>query len=84
MNIKKRTLQDALNAFDGEYREIFLENTKSFACSCVNGVFRTPTFSSLSGGNILSRAGKKEYFSVFADSEDIMKKAEDFRNHFSL
>jgi len=73
-----------LNSFGGEYREIFLEQTKSFACSCVNGVFRTPTFSSLSGGNILSRVGKKEYFSVFANGEDIVKKAEEFRENFSL
>jgi len=84
MKISKTPLQNALNSFSGVYREIFLESSKTFVCTCVNGVFRTPTFSSLSGGNILARAGKKEYFSVFSYGEDIEKKAQEFRNNFSL
>jgi len=84
MNIQKTSLENALNSFAGEYREIFLERSKSFACTCVNGFFRTPNFSSMSGWNILSRTGKKEYFSVFSSEEDMNKKVKEFCEIFSL
>lgn len=84
MKINKEELQQYLNTFDGEFREIFFEKSKSFRFICLNGEFRTPSFSSLEWMSILSRTGENEYFKVFTDMENIWEKISSFQKEFSL
>ncbi|MDD5770483.1 MAG: TldD/PmbA family protein [Candidatus Gracilibacteria bacterium] len=82
MQITKEQTQNYLNSFNGEFREIFFEKSKTFKFTCVNGIFKTPVFSSLEGFSILSRSGKNEYFKVFSDLENIDEKIERFKEEF--
>ena len=53
MKILKSKMQDYLNSFWGEYREIFFEKSKWFNLSCVNWNFKTPSFSNLEWFSVL-------------------------------
>lgn len=84
MQIKKQQLQQYLDLFSWEFREIFFEKSKSFRILCLNGEFRTPVYSTLEGFSLLSRTDKKEYFKIFNDFENIEEKIYTFGREFSL
>ncbi len=84
MHIKKQDIQNYLNTFSWDYREIFFEKSKSFRILCLNGQFRTPVYSTLEWMNILSRTQDKEYFKVFSDTENILQKINTFIQEFSI
>lgn len=84
MHIKKQDLQNYLNTFSWDYREIFFEKSKSFRILCLNGQFKTPAYSTLEGMNILSRTKNQEYFKVFSDGENILQKINIFTKEFWL
>lgn len=84
MHIKKQDLQNYLNIFSWDYREIFFEKSKSFRILCLNGQFKTPAYSTLEGMNILSRTKNQEYFKVFSDGENILQKINIFTKEFWL
>ncbi len=84
MKIYKKDLQEALNNFEGEYREIFIEKSKSVRLNCLNGVVRVPSFGSLDGLSILSRNWKKEYFKIFDASHTLQTAIEAMKKEFSL
>lgn len=84
MKITKIELQNYLNSFQWEFREIFFEKSKNFRFICLNWEFRTPVFSTLEWFSILSRTGKNEYFKVFTDLNNIDNKIWEFKKEFSL
>lgn len=84
MKVTKLQMQTYLNLFEWDFREIFFEKSKTFKVTCVNGVFKTPVFSTLEWFSILSRNDKKEYFKVFSDLENREDKIESFQREFSL
>lgn len=84
MQLKKQQLQEYLNIFSGEFREIFFEKSKWFRILCLNGEFRTPAYSTLEWFSLLSRTDKKEYFKIFNDFENIEEKIKIFSDEFSL
>lgn len=84
MYIKKHDLQNHLNAFSWDYREIFFEKSKSFRILCLNGQYKTPAYSTLEWVSILSRTQDQEYFKVFSDTENISQKIQIFLQEFSL
>ena len=84
MKILKSKMQDYLNSFWGEYREIFFEKSKWFNLSCVNWNFKTPSFSNLEWFSVLSRTWKNEYFKVFSYLENIDESIKEFSKEFWL
>lgn len=62
--MKKTYLENLLNSFSGEFREIFIENTKSVRLSMINGKMKTPFLWENKWYSILSRTWKKEFFDV--------------------
>jgi len=84
MKITKLQMQNYLNSFSWEFREIFFEKSKTFKFSCLNWIFKTPFFSTLEGFSILSRTWKNEYFKVFCGFENINSKIDDFKKEFVL
>lgn len=84
MKILKSKMQDYLNSFWGEYREIFFEKSKWFNLSCVNWNFKTPSFSNLEWFSVLSRTWKNEYFKVFSYLENIDESIKEFSKEFLL
>ncbi len=84
MIIKKDNLEEYLNSFSWDFREIFIEKSKSFRVSFVNGKFKTPYFSSLEWVSFLSRTWKKESFQVFDNLDDLQKNTLLFRDQFFL
>lgn len=84
MKITKQQLENYLNLFSWEYREIFFEKSKSFRFVCVNWVFKTPSFSTLEWFSVLSRTWKKEYFKSYSWLKNIEEKIISFKDDFSL
>lgn len=82
MKIYKNEVSNYLNKFLWDYKEIFFEKSKSFNFVCVNGIFKTPSFSSLEWFSLLSREEKKEYFKHFSSFENIEEKISLFGEEF--
>jgi len=84
MKILKLQLENYLNSFSWEFREIFFEKSKTFKFTCVNGKFKTPSFSTLEWMSILSRSWNNEYFKAYNDLNDIFLNIDNFKKEFSL
>lgn len=84
MKITKLQMQKYLNSIYWDFREIFFERSKTFKFSCLNWVFKIPTFSTLEWFSILSRIDKNEYFKVFSDFENIDFKISLFKKDLNL
>ncbi len=84
MKITKQSLQNHLNSFSWDYKEIFIENSKSFNFTCINGIFKTPAINILSGYNILSRSGKQEFFKTYNLDKEISNWISEFCSEFNL
>lgn len=84
MKINKDDLQKYLNSFSGDFREIYFEKTKKFYFTCLNGIFRTPSYATLEWFSVLSREWKKEFFQAFTDMHNIDEKIHAFKNEYHL
>lgn len=84
MKIAKQELEQYLNYFDWEYKEIFFEKSKGFSFSCLNWKFKVPKFSTLEWFSVLSRIWKNEYFKVFSSFDDIKEKINEFKTTFNI
>lgn len=85
MKIYKKDIENYLNSFSWDFREIFLEKSKTFKFWALNWVFKTPWISTLDGFSVLSRDSWKEYFQVFVwNTSDIWEKISSFKSDYSL
>lgn len=85
MELLKKDLENYLNSFSWDFRELFFEKSKSFKFIAINWVFKTPQISTLDGFSVLSRENWKEYFQVFAwDNSNIETKIAKFKRDYSL
>jgi predicted Zn-dependent protease len=84
MTIQKKTLEQALSSFSGDYREVFVEYTRGIQLRLLNGKLESPFVNENKGYSFLSRTGKEEYFSASAGNDDITENAEKFAKIYGL
>lgn len=84
MKISKIDMQSCLSKINWDYREIFLEKSKSYRFTFVNWKFKTPVFSTLEWVSFLSRTWDREYFKVFSWESSLDKLQNDFTSEFWL
>ncbi len=84
MKIQKHDLQNALNSFEWDFREIFIEKSKSMRISALNWVFKVPSFSTLEWLSILSRTWEKEYFKIFWEKYSLNNAVSEMKKEFHL
>lgn len=84
MKIRKQNLESVLNSFEWDFREIFIEKSKSMRISALNGVFKVPSFSTLEWFSILARMWEEEYFKVFWENHTLEDWVESMKKEFSL
>ncbi|MDD2487067.1 MAG: TldD/PmbA family protein [Candidatus Gracilibacteria bacterium] len=84
LKIKKTDIENLLNGFSGNYREIFIESSVKSTLRLVNGVVESPSTSEESGFSVLSRTGEEKFFKASSELKDIKKEVRTFAKTFDL
>ena len=84
MKIEKKLMQNIINTIPWDFREVFIEKSKSQRFVFVNWNFKTPSISTLEWVSILSRTDKKEYFKVFSNIDNLESTIKEFNLEFWL
>ncbi|MCK9272029.1 TldD/PmbA family protein [Candidatus Gracilibacteria bacterium] len=82
--MRKAFINNLLNSFSGEYRELFFEKGEKVTLNLLNGNIESPTIIEESGFSILSRSGENTYFKSIGGLDDIEKEVLSFRDTYNL
>jgi len=84
MKVKKELMQDIINTIPWDFREVFIEKSKSSRFIFVNWNLKTPSINTIEWVSILSRTWKKEFFKVFSNTRNLKEASNDFIKEFNL
>lgn len=83
--MKKQEIQNALNNFSGDFREIFIENSDFITGGFINWNLKNINVNNTAWVSILSRTWSDEYFKVVSgDDYNLLKETQNFKNQYNL
>lgn len=84
LKIKKNDLENLLNQFSWNYREIFIESSLRTSLKLINWVIESTSVAEESGFSVLSRTWEDKYFKAYSQLKNFKKEIKIFSQTFWL